>query len=231
MAVHHDALADGEGAVAPEGVVAGLLREDGTVNLLLLGVAVEGVVAVQALLEGVVAEHGVAGALVFDFVAGLGAVGVALAAGLAAGLALPDLGAAAVVAVGGRLGGLLLGAAVGVHFLAGGAAEGALFADVRVVHDAPEMLFTEQQAEIRLVDVEAVVVPRAGVEAPGALRPVVGEVVVAGVVVVVLAHGEADGLQVVDAGDGAGLVLGLLEGREEHGREDCDDRDHDEQFN
>ena len=57
MAVHHDALADGEGAVAPQGVV-NLFGGEAALDL---RVAVEGVIAVEALLVSVVEEDGAAG--------------------------------------------------------------------------------------------------------------------------------------------------------------------------
>ena len=86
MAVHHDALADGEGAVAPDAVVD-LLHG---VVALGLRVAVEGVVAVQALLVCVVEEDGAAGVEVVGLVAGFRAICITRAAGGAAGLAFPD---------------------------------------------------------------------------------------------------------------------------------------------
>ena len=227
MAVHHDTLADGEGAVAPQGVVD-LLHREVTLGL---RVAVEGVVTIQTLLVGVMEEDGAAGVLVVGFLTGFRTVGIACAARCTALLAFPNRGTAAVVAVGGVLAGFQTRAAVGVRDVSARAAERALVADVGVVHDAPEVLFTLDQIPVRVVDVEAVGIPRTTVEAPCAFRPVVGEVVVAVVVIVVLAEAESDGLQVVDAGDGLCLVLRLFERGQEHGREDRDDGDHDEQFN
>ena len=126
VAVHHDTLADGEGAVAPQGVVNLFSGE----TALDLRIAVEGVVAVEALLVRIMEEDGAAGVLVVGFLTGFRTVGVAFAAGGAAALVLPDLGGTAVVAVGGVLAGFQTRAAVGVRDVGGGAAEGPLVADV-----------------------------------------------------------------------------------------------------
>ena len=155
MAVHHDAITGGEGAVAPDAVVD-LLHG---VVALDLRVAGEAVIAVEALLVGVVEEDGAAGVDVVGLVAGFRAVGVAGAAGGAAGLAFPDLVTSAVVAVGGVFDGLGSRAAVGVRDVRAGAAERPLVTDVGVVHNAPEVRVALDQVPVRVVDIEAVAVP------------------------------------------------------------------------